>query len=269
MSPILRHVLTSVILAQLSLVFGAPSLIPRKRFDPYIVCQGDVPGPAAGWPANYGPNNYTSNMDLCSGANGIPHINVGCICTTSQGQLHCDEDVADPNLYYKQMTLFDTTFPSFCMHACECATEDDAADLADNNAMLASVDIPSLNVPSPWDTAAPLNTAASSMTEMSPIEATYQNQCGNNCTTAADCSPDGGCSCSAQSSTFVPGAGYGAGTMKYVATCLISLGGKRDEGFPCPCNSTYVSHACCGATDGLVWEGPQAKLGELALSDEP
>jgi hypothetical protein len=31
----------------------------------------------------------------------------------------------------------------------------------------------------------------------------------------------------------------------------------------CACNQTYVSHACCESTDGVIWEEPHRKLGIL------
>ena len=40
------------------------------------------------------------------------------------------------------------------------------------------------------------------------------------------------------------------------------------EGLPCPCNATYVSMSCCGVVDGVVWEDPYLKLGELVRWDE-
>jgi len=67
------------------------------------------------------------------------------------------------------------------------------------------------------------------------------------------------CMCSAQSEQYQPGSG----TVAFVAACIISLSGKREEGRPCPCNGTYVSYACCGAEAGLVWEAGDFKLGEL------
>lgn len=33
----------------------------------------------------------------------------------------------------------------------------------------------------------------------------------------------------------------------------------------CPCNSTYVSEACCDAPSGVVYEDAKMKLGELQL----
>ena len=31
----------------------------------------------------------------------------------------------------------------------------------------------------------------------------------------------------------------------------------------CPCNATYVLYACCNSADGIVFEAPKLKLGEL------
>ncbi|KAI9669000.1 MAG: hypothetical protein M1817_005157 [Caeruleum heppii] len=31
----------------------------------------------------------------------------------------------------------------------------------------------------------------------------------------------------------------------------------------CPCNATYVSYGCCESSDGLIWENPAKRLGEL------
>ena len=41
------------------------------------------------------------------------------------------------------------------------------------------------------------------------------------------------------------------------------LNGKRSEPSICPCNGTYVSVGCCDVDDGLVWEPPEMKLGEM------
>ena len=86
-----------------------------------------------------------------------------------------------------------------------------------------------------------------------------QNQCGNSCSTNANCTGGNGCTCKTQSQSYQPGAG----TVAFAAACIISLGGKRDEPVPCPCNGTYVSHACCRVQDGMVWEREEFKLGEL------
>ncbi len=90
------------------------------------------------------------------------------------------------------------------------------------------------------------------------------DQCWNNCTSNADCLKGGekGCMCSTRSEQYQPGSG----TVAFVAACIISMsgsGGKREVARPCPCNATYVSHACCGIPDSLVWEDRRFKLGEL------
>jgi hypothetical protein len=31
----------------------------------------------------------------------------------------------------------------------------------------------------------------------------------------------------------------------------------------CACNATYISAGCCASANGLVWEPPEFKIGEL------
>ena len=110
----------------------------------------------------------------------------------------------------------------------------------------------------------------------------WMNTCGRNCTTNADCTApaatESNCTClAAQSSQYQPGVG----TVAFVAACIVSLagsgstvggngiGGKRsEETWPCPCNGSYVSYGCCGAGDGVVWEGEKEKLGVLVGGGE-
>ena len=80
----------------------------------------------------------------------------------------------------------------------------------------------------------------------------------------------------AQQSKFNPTTGVAT----FLSVCLISAsrgalngkksenGGKRDVGLPCPCNSTYISHGCCGAKNGLLWEPAEMNLGKLVSQDE-
>jgi hypothetical protein len=37
------------------------------------------------------------------------------------------------------------------------------------------------------------------------------------------------------------------------------------KGWPCACNSTYVSYVCCSSSNGIVWEDPRLHLGSLEL----
>ncbi|KAI9892118.1 MAG: hypothetical protein M1814_001824 [Vezdaea aestivalis] len=74
----------------------------------------------------------------------------------------------------------------------------------------------------------------------------------------------GKCLCGAQ---LIMGLGTGVG--KYRGVCrgmFVGLGGRAE--MPCACNSTYVSGGCCGASDGMVWERPEARLGVLSDEDE-
>jgi hypothetical protein len=50
---------------------------------------------------------------------------------------------------------------------------------------------------------------------------------------------------------------------------VASLIGKRDveSDWACACNSSYVSAGCCKSSDGLLWEKPGARLGEMRLED--
>ena len=106
------------------------------------------------------------------------------------------------------------------------------------------------------------NPVHASLDNVAARPVSVQNRCRANCRTNKDChlnSADDRCMCSVQSEQYQPGAG----TVAFVAACILSLSGKREETKPCPCNGTYVSRTCCRAWDGLVWEAKEFKLGEL------
>ncbi|KAI9890865.1 MAG: hypothetical protein M1814_003504 [Vezdaea aestivalis] len=84
----------------------------------------------------------------------------------------------------------------------------------------------------------------------------------------------GGCACLAsevRKGTFKP---MGCGRQEGLTTTERGwLGGRSiDIGDPgaetgrwgCPCNASYVSRGCCGADEGMVWEGMEFKMGILA-----
>jgi hypothetical protein len=60
-------------------------------------------------------------------------------------------------------------------------------------------------------------------------------------------------SCAAQASRGMPFGGRRGKRSVHV----------KDDIQACACNATYVSSACCGAEEGLVWEGSEAWLGEV------
>ena len=99
-------------------------------------------------------------------------------------------------------------------------------------------------------------------------DAWYQNpgatdvpKCNGTCEIGTDC-PDQDCSCKVTGERLELSLGY----VEYFASCTARLL-KRDEQVPCPCNITYVSHSCCEAEVGLVWESSDMKLGELVKQD--
>ncbi|KAI9723850.1 MAG: hypothetical protein M1828_004100 [Chrysothrix sp. TS-e1954] len=90
------------------------------------------------------------------------------------------------------------------------------------------------------------------------------------CTMGADCIGDD-CICKVTGTRFEPRAG----TLEYFASCGYNpkaglLGGKtkRQHSQPCPCNTTYVSYGCCDSEDGMIWEAPKLKIGELVKDTE-
>ena len=186
--------------------------------------------------------------------------------------MHCEEAVADPVLWAAVSISDGSPFPQICEMACVCTNVGDArAGREEGWQGEAFVD-------GRWGTHVEGEVAESSSGDDGANEvkapgggdaapqyaapvAGVQNQCGGNCTGSGGCgdASSKGCMCLTQSEQYQPGEG----TVAFVAACVVSLGGKRQEGRPCPCNGTYVSHACCGARDGLVWEGEEFKLGEL------
>ena len=91
--------------------------------------------------------------------------------------------------------------------------------------------------------------------------------CGGECSNPRKCPFQ--CLCKAQ---HVGNLILGVTNVFFGASCVSrsrssSLMGKRSaqdmEIMACPCNATYVSIACCGSRDGLIWEDLSAKLGEL------
>ena len=241
----------------------ASSLLERKIFDPYIICHNPPP-PAYAFPPGYSGQDYPNSRDLCSAANGRRGSNVGCFCSSPFSELHCDPKLADATLseattrHWNRTNDHRESFADFCYDACYCADTKSAAiahDSLQRNSELNRV----LN--GQYDPFPFTNPPSDEVTR--PVS--LRNQCGSNCSSNADCAGlENGCACKTQNEQYVPGKG----TVIFAAACTISLGGKREKQRPCPCNETYVSHACCGATGGIVQEPEQFKLGELLVVDE-
>ena len=92
--------------------------------------------------------------------------------------------------------------------------------------------------------------------------------CHGKCSNSySSCGSNPNCQCKAN-----PVDGFGAGNPAFYLSSCVSvqtrLGGKVKReliDWPCPCNASYVSQACCEAEQGLVWEPRDLKRGVLAL----
>ena len=274
----------------------------RDFDDPFIYCEGAGPLHVEGLPETYPEDEYEHNINLCSVAHGVPGHNVGCACYQAGGNVQCREELANPTLWsasYRSMDQAEVDdamdrgfsdgvqpFPEYCWDNCLCGNAETASQRLSNSSLALSMmhryrvvgelarqraGTITFNYATGGATVTTGGTTNRANTPSDPI---VHTQCGNNCTSNNDCtapaSPTGtggaaekgsNCTCRAQSSQYQPGSG----TVAYVAACLIDMatGGKREEHLPCPCNSTYVSHGCCGSKDGWVWEAPEQKLGEL------
>ena len=157
------------------------------------------------------------------------------------------------------------------------------------------------NLPKPGSRVRPQDTAEPTSLSLQMVRKQHRRpnpvrdalKCGKSCSSFAGCGADA-CRCVAK-----PGA-QNAGQLLWLGVCsgwngalqAISAaasggggGGKRKrrkrglfmkrelDGFSdvtatvCPCNASYVSISCCGVENGLVWEGPEMKLGVLTFED--
>lgn len=275
------------------LLYARLSQSKQCTYDPYISCPGPALGHFNGLPEQYSETTYSSSLALCSGMHGAPQ-NVGCVCTSSGGRLHCDESMADSTLYNAPLTFRDGTIHDHCLGACYCmrtsfmttrgAYEPEATEQPMAHSAIRSPNAPNTAGPNPFSDEAgrPFDFDNDRFRYPFPPPtrgSVTSDQCGAGCTTNEDCeacaqgttSANNYTCRAAEQSTFNPAVGIAT----FVSICLRSalltgkMGmkveppGKRDLELPCPCNSTYVSHGCCAAAKGLVWEPAEAKLGEL------
>ena len=260
-------------------IFGSTTNAERERMhDPWIGCSPvKAPSHAEGLPTNYDPNIYYNIMQLCSANNGAPR-NVGCICHGEFRPIHCSPRVADSGLWWANITPSTQRFPQYCRTFCSCTSKDQATNLLEQGKHMNPA----------WESDGTEPSSTSSDTDLEPeveTNASYMglsshagalsntsnqvsnDQCGGKCSTNADCGgQDSGCMCSTQSEQYLPGQGV----VKFVAACIIAMASnpKRGQDGPCPCNTTYVSHACCSAVNGDVQESELYKLGEILTEDD-
>ena len=263
---------TFFLLCLLTPVAHTSVLVERKKFDPFIVCHNPPP-PAGTYPDGYSGRNYRSTMELCSAANGRRGKNMGCFCDSASSDLECDPALADLALVAATATAAAPWYwgetqgnlgilGDYCNTACYCEDEVIARSARTRINRDAGLDrvLDNHHTRPHNQHTRPQSSDPSGTT--SNRATSFTKQCGNTCLSNADCEGKvNGCTCKTQSEQYVPGQG----TATFVAACIISLGGKREEQRPCPCNSTYVSNACCSAPDGIVQEPEHFKMGELRL----
>ena len=255
----------------------------RVFFDPFISCIGPRISHRDGLPLAYSEETYNNALALCSVAHGAPQ-NAGCSCTTAGGPVHCDESVADPTLFNARLDGRTTTIAEYCaIIGCYCRRFTEAQVISYRTRLAFASSTTSSLRPSRVANPSYEPTGAN---PFRGIAGAAQNGdgCGVGCKSDEDCQ-----SCAvdqntaesyncraAQQSQFNPTTGAAT----FLSMCLISAsttaldgksngnGGKRDVEFPCPCNTTYVSHGCCGAKGGLIWEPLGFNLGKLVSGDE-
>ena len=264
--------LISSILCQTRLVNGGR---PFPVFDDYIACIGDPPGPDNIYPAGRDVGQYNTNEELCSAVHGNTN-NLGCICPGPDALVDCSiANGADPVLFNAPLSaamrlarLY--SFRTYCQAVCSCLSADDAE--AFRAGMISEQQVAELGATDPFAETVPAGATFRGFAGRTPVnwpgaeavESSPDNQtplCAGACSSVgANCSA--ACECRVSSSTYNPATNQ----LLYAAACTLpfSLSGKRaEEALPCPCNSSYVSHSCCGAYNGVVWEPREMKLGEL------
>ncbi|KAI9715711.1 MAG: hypothetical protein M1828_000726 [Chrysothrix sp. TS-e1954] len=280
----------------LLLAHATPAVAPMP--DNYMVCGGQVPQPNVWgpWPQEYGPDNYTDNMGLCSGAYGLTNDdrsprNLGCYCFfAGQSKPACAYFNADATLFRWPNLYNDWTFPKLCAERlCACTTR----DVRNSYSIMGRLGGGQFEYDSVLD-AQPsgvypydpdIDTSSVDYLEeekatTDPDNVSVGDTCGNVCTSNLNCvtlnSTDTSmqCKCKVQSSTVIPGNLREV----HISACVVSsalsalpgssLVGKRDQPDLCPCNSTYVSEGCCGVQDGMVWEPKEAHRGRLLTLED-
>ncbi|KAI9725107.1 MAG: hypothetical protein M1828_003448 [Chrysothrix sp. TS-e1954] len=218
-------------------------------------------------------------MELCSAVHGLSR-NVGCQCTEPGGPVECSEATGgDPRLMRAISSVPPArpkTFEVFCQDRCICEDEDsssaqeefesedsDELQFSNNDPLPPNVVVPGARTPLTaeqlWDRFSALGVGVGGPDRFNP-------RCNATCNVNSDCKPEYAsrltsedCRCKVLSETVVPATH----AVQYSAACQLSFANKRGEPVPCPCNTTYVSHACCESFEGRVWETPELKLGEL------
>ena len=248
--------------------------------DDYIVCMGHAPETGIGlYPPERDNLDYYNIYQLCSAAHGHQY-NMGCLCPGPGPLVNPECSIAngaDSILFNYRMPATSLVgagmywLRSTCQSSCTCLSpddseafreepleeqkreEEDASDpYADLTASGGSPRVFAGKIPAYWPSPGGVSSANSSG-QCTDFQACYS--VGDNCSDS--------CLCRITSSTVDTKNRQ----LLYAAACSLplSLSGKREAASPCPCNTTYVSHACCDArhTCGIVHEPLEMKMGEM------
>lgn len=258
----------------------AATCYSESYIDPYILCRRRPLTHRTGLPEAYDEATYSTSLALCSALNGAAR-NVGCVCTSAGGQVHCDASMADPILFNTHLSWYGGAMWVYCLSACICRSEHPTTipypTPQANPISLSDEDYDS--EPDSPESAAidPFGDHGYGTSRGAAGNAVSSLDCGFGCRSDKDCqscttnetlTDQYKCRAAAQS-RFNPTVG----AVTFLSMCLRNIAssgpnnkeyaGKRDEDLPCPCNSTYISHGCCGVKDGLVWEPAGFNLGQL------
>lgn len=295
------------ILSSFILCFVAPATATLTTGPPNTIgggfntihCVGSLP-PAdyAGWPAGRGPWEFPGGInDFCPYVY-IDRRTLGCVCYSLIGGQHsCEYDLADPQLWLERSLL------SWCVHRCACpgntprvleapvkdidtesvgscdefgscepgkveSHNDDAqSEIEDAGAM-------SYHRRTRWGGAWSHQRKRKDLISVLsvgyplPRSAFGQQSSEQKCLGSCDgytCT--NGCQCLATPVSKGLFMELGCGSLS-LGLGRRGLGGYTKGGWACPCNSTYVSQACCNAPDRMVWEPLDLQLGRMVDSLE-
>ncbi|KAI9723846.1 MAG: hypothetical protein M1828_004096 [Chrysothrix sp. TS-e1954] len=273
---------TALLIHALPLVHAGRPFV--ENFNDEIMCFGEAPPPSAGWPDSRPGSDYISNQQLCPKNSRLP--NLGCTCLGPNTRPICALITGADHLLFHQRWDADYTggwtgAAQYCEWHCYCGQEEEAkrwqARTPQEQSSFSEWDPYTPEADHQIETALGLESGtlgqsasaggsvpgwygslADADTGSAPT--TLQKTCNaTSCDIQSGCSGDN-CHCKITGAQYEPSAGH----VEYFASCSGSILNKRQQPVPCPCNSTYVSHACCDKTsDGLVREEPWKKLGEL------
>ncbi|KAI9679373.1 MAG: hypothetical protein M1817_005395 [Caeruleum heppii] len=241
---------------------------PLTKRGPVLECSGEID--AAGLPAGFTPATFGNSMTIFCGPGFV-----GCICDEN-GHLDCIGDDDDDRMNVNPaLSISDAALD--CYDRCTCPdiapdtptnpprrpaliddSDSESEDIEDLGEGLADLDIDETpSTDADFDVAQP--PPQHTRPHPSAVAATGHHCFSSTCSSFSGCGRgvSGGCRC-----IVAPAS---AGIFFFKGICAGSPS-KRDVGAvpdACPCNGTYVSEACCGAPDGVVYEGPEKKLGEL------